>query len=310
LNNPIPDKDMVFPHVQLWTGFVPKDGVSRTRIRLTEGKSLRTEDRLFIKNSSLPSEYYGSEFLFDGINAHHKAIFVKNWDNRYQLFVCTRSKKRGQRKEYNDIEPMFTGKGTVTSLMLESDRNRFVWTVDEGSLSYKLYIKNIPTYDKPYYTNCSHTDTHVKIARIDQLFLKIVNLGRDTYFGITDKGLLYSLWLEKNGILKLAMQRCSLLFKDIAVDNTVVTEKGYHPKIAFLTKTGEIHIAHLAEYNHPTLLYFTTIPNAQSVSHFYYNDGKLLVVYYSIISEYSDNFDLLYGCSLLRKLYKNYCHSN
>jgi len=245
--------------------------------------------------------------MYDGINRKNKALYA--WNDslnrpnaKVSLFMFTQSKEF----KFNNHKPFLTHKGILCSLMLETDRNRFIYSVDKGNSNYTISINDyIESKKYPFRGKC-----HI-VAKLKTpiLFIKTVSLGANTYFGITDSGDLYSLWLKHKKI-KFAKQKfstCPHKFKDISVDNSTCTAKKFKPKVAFLTQKGEIYITHLNAFEQPTLLFVTTIKNADDVKRLYYNDGKLSIVYRNQqkLLTWQDNFESLYTYALLKKLYPN-----
>ena len=91
--------------------------------------------------------------------------------------------------------------------------------------------------------------------------------------------------------------------KDISVDTSVMTESGYYPKVAFLTWTGEIFVADLCECKKPTLFFVAQRDMHYYVRHFFYNAGRVFIVYNNSngdICEWEDNS----GLPFLRMLSK------
>jgi hypothetical protein len=291
LSNPLPG-EKVLPNAQLW--FTKDEG----KFRLSEDIR-RTNDVFYVSGAK---EY--DLLIYDGINKRDKAVFTLKYqpdtnNAKYDIYAVRQSKIKSSSQDYKGLQPLLSGIGTLKSLMLENERNRIMYSVKLNSGQCTLCIYNLPNLDENLYSFSYKLDSNL-------CFTKTVCLGKDTYFGITDVGKLYCLWLDDQNTIQLAEQKCSKELKDISVDNTNVTEKGFHQKIAFLTNKGDIYVTHLDAYAQPTLFYITTVKKPNNVKRLFYHDGKLLIVYQvkSKFFEWKDNFDLLYGCSLLRKEYQ------
>ena len=299
LANPKPNSD-VLANSQLWMSSDP------FKFRLSEDIQ-RTNDTFYL----LPPLQKSCNVIYDGINKHNKAIAAcicnYNGGNYYYICMFTQSNVFGNTSSVNDYGPILTEDGILRSLMLEDQRNRFICSVDEGNACYKIFIKDLiaVTQEHPH-GSCN------AIAEIitPELFTKTLCLEKDTYLGITESGNLYSLWLDDNNVIQCAEQKfsaCSKKFKDISVDNTRCTTRGFKPHVAFLTKAGEIYITHLDAFMQPTLLYVTTINDPDNTKRLFYREGKLSIMYqdHKKVLVWQDNFELLYTCALLKKLYND-----
>jgi len=303
LTNPQPG-DAVLPNAQLWVQrnneyFTLSENIKRTIDKYNPSKSLSFQT-----------------CIYDGINKNNKALcacqyYAHRPDAFYELYVFTQSDEFGLETKHVNVQPFFRDYGTLCSLMLEPERNRFIYSVciSSSSSSYKLVMQDLIQSNK----NLSDENhPNEKILTTKKLFIKTVYLGKDTYFGITYTGQLYSIWVDKTANLTSAEQKfisTPHTFTDISVDNTVRTEKGFKPKCAFLTSKGEIFTTHLDAYARPTLLYVTTVENPTDAKRLFYKNGQLSILYKNNnkVLVWEDNFDLLYFCSLLKKLYKNVC---
>jgi len=292
LTNPQEDSE-VLPHVQYW----------HNEQRLSE--DIRKTDDIY-KRVTDDAQY--RTLFFDGINTNNYAIYAVEFDDinkktHHALYAMKQAKKFGdKRKRMRTHLPLRNGTayGKVTSLMLENSRNRIMYSHHrEDENHHTLHIK----YIEKQQGLLGHT--LIPIAERTSLlgFSKTINLGRDTYLGITQEGTLYCIWLDAKNSIHYAQQTFSDFpkkIKDIAVDMSVSTERGFYPKIALLTEMGEVFIVNLTEYKTPTLLPSRTLLDPDDIQHFYYRDGSLSVVYTTkneIIS-WKDNFEFLYFRSL------------
>src|SRR5581483_6562542 len=251
LTNPQPEDD-VLPNAQLWTQ-------SGFQFRLSEDK--RRTDDTFVPLTRLNYDLC----IYDGINKNNKALCAckckpDNPDASYSLCMFIQSDDFGKTTNHHNFEPFVKGKGTLRSLMIEDEYDRFMYSVDNGNSLYTLIREDLMQSDEslPREYCCNRI-----ILITKELFTKTVCLGKDSYFGITNTGKLYSIRVNNEGNLSCVEQTFPTLhtFKDISVDNTVSNEDGFKQKIAFLTDLGEIYITHLDAYDQPTLFYTTTIKN-------------------------------------------------
>jgi hypothetical protein len=298
LTNPQPGMD-VLPHSQLWTKKYCNKHYCKYKLIDTQKK---IKDSFYLPESD--------DVIFDGINTNNNAVFACIYslgisNAYYDIYGLAQSSKKNKAMD-NDISPILRGQGIVCSLMLENSRNRILYSVDEGAQGYKLYIKELYiqglSRNSRDFKSLSGNFRSIADLTTNKLVTKTVCLGKNTYFAITDKGKLYCLWLDGQNNIKYERQKCSKRFKDLSVNHTIITKNGFYPQIAFITNKGEIYITHLDAYYPPTIFYITTPKQPDKAKRLFYNDGKLLVVYKNKVNKYQDNFELLYGCSLLKRL--------
>lgn len=294
LNNPEPNTQ-VLHNAQLWQ----KIHNNEIHYRLSEDFR-RTDDRFYTQD-----EPKRSTWLFDGINALDTAVLCHqyNADNYtqeyYKIFVLKQAGQRGKEVDHEQKIENIKKEGLLRSLMLEYECNRIMYSVHQTREScYKLFVDYID----------EHSHMPIATCVTEKLFVKTVPLGKDTYLGITDEGLLYSIWLDgKKNICSTPQTFSSsvMRFKDISVDRFFAAARGFYPRVAFLTHIGEMFVTDLDEFQKPTLLYVGKIDSIDTVKRFFYSQGKLLVFdgEYATAYEYKDNFDILYGCALLRKFF-------
>lgn len=123
---------------------------------------------------------------------------------------------------------------------------------------------------------------------LNVLLRKTVDLGKNTYLGLTDQGILAVVWLQNDGTIACVMQKHASRFKDIAVDNSVKTEKGFKPHIACLTVDGELFVGDLLSFTQPMLFLLKQIPNHGDAFRLFYDQGKCGVLYKKKEGIYSD----------------------
>jgi hypothetical protein len=283
--NPLP-KTNVLTNVQYW----------HNEHRLSED-ILRT-DNVYKKDVG-----NCSSIIFDGINQNNIAVSVYKYANyepqaRYVLYVMKQTKKRGKRKIHQECNPLITGTGTLTSLLLEYERNRIVYSVDMNQRAqHRLCIQDIGTDCNLDYCSLEFT--------LPFLFTKTACIGNNMYLGITPAGDVYSFWLTENNTIEYAQQKFANGKKcvDISVDITSRTDQGLYKKIAFLTTTGDIFITSLGAFAQPTLFYLTTIAD-HFIKRLYYRDGKISIVYthQKDVITIEDNCALLYFRALCRRI--------
>lgn len=301
LSNPKPNTQVI-PNAQLW---IVDD---QMKFRLSEDIQ-RTDDIYYVDKKE--KEY--STMIFDGINTQRKAVFCLKHDSNqpkiahFKIFEVAQSSECKKDQEHGMIKPIIIGTGIVRSLMLERERNRIIYSVDQqGESLYKIHITDI--------LSGQHAFPYQSVAEVvtSHLFVKTVSLAKGTYFGITSEGKLYCLWIDNQNKIQLAEQTFSKnpkQFKDISVDNTVVTDKGFHPQIAFLTTTGDIFVTHLDAFAQPTLFYIDAVNDAANVKRLFYNAGKILIIYNRSedIYERQDNFGFLYFYAIMKKMQPTIC---
>jgi len=301
--------EIVLPSLSIWPN---RD---ERKCRFAESNK-RTNDIFFVT-----SHFMWSRFISDGMNQNGKAVFITSGLERLNsmtegskplkhlhfVYAITQSNTRGTRSQHRNIRPIVEGEGKISSLMLENERNRFTYNVVHGN-ACTLYVKDLPE------DTCLLDAACIPVAELttDKKFIKTVSLGNDTYLGLTKEGKLYSIWLDDNNVMHYAEQKC-LLIKDIAIDNTTVTDRGFHPKVALLTRDGKIYITHL--FAHQQIIMYHLATGSSSFNHrLYYHNGKVMVIrrtlttgYYMAVAENSatelgDNFEFFYFYSLFKKM--------
>jgi len=312
VTNPEPH-ERVLPSLSVWRYYAMP-----AKFRFAES-GRRTNDAFCV-----PSYSVFDRFVSDGMNQNDKAIFItsmaadfdleKHIKKLHFIYAITQSSDYGASSVHFDVQPIVEGEGNIISLMLENERNRFVYTINNNDV-FTLYIKDLPEENCPWYTTC------LPVAQLatDILFYSIKCLGNNTYLGLAE-GELYSIWLDDNKIIHYAKQKCCsqevlLKLKNIAVDRTSVTPKGFHPKVALLTVEGNIYITHLCAHQQIIMYPLASCSFPLTDCRFYYHNSKIMAIkwnsyrspdgsHYSI-TEWSDNFEFLYLSSLLKKWYND-----
>lgn len=125
---------------------------------------------------------------------------------------------------------------------------------------------------------------------------------------------LYSIWLDNDETIRYAKQKVcpqeeTLMLKDIAVDNTITTKTGFHPKVALLTVEGNIYITHLSVGQCIIMYHLANTSCPPTIHSFYHHNGKIMTLrrngMYDDVTERPDNFEFLYLNSLLKKWYND-----
>jgi hypothetical protein len=212
--------------------------------------------------------------FFDGINEHGKALFALT-DTSHALFMFTRSKEKNSNivQRQKKLTPFCEGQGRIYSIMLHPTCNKIMYTVSQNNRGSEnpcsVLLMDMDAQDK----KATALTTDLKF-----LIKKTVDLGCDTYLGLAGEGGLTVIWEGKNQ-LEYAVQKHQTKFKDIAVDNSRKTEKGFKPYVACLAESGELFVAHMLAFEKPTLFLTQVIPNVTSAFRLFYDHGVCKVAY-------------------------------
>src|SRR5581483_442339 len=241
------------------------------------------------------------------MNQNGKAISISSgYLNKNKIYCVYAITSTYGKSSDNPVQPILQGKGRISCLMLENGRNRFIYQTNNHPST--LYITDLVEKNHA----CQATSIPIAERKTLTQFSKIVCLGNNTYLGLT-QGTLRGIWLDAYNIIHYAKQKClskkgssnkHLLLQDIAIDNTVVTAKGFHPKVALLTHEGDIYITHLCAHER-IVLYHVAKCDLANHHRFYYHNNKIIISYQNgdNIIELPDNFEFLYLRSLLEDEY-------
>lgn len=207
------------------------------------------------------------------------------------------------------IEPIITERGHIEALTLHNGRDRIVYSKSYDDKCYVL-IKDIG--------ETRRNRTKLKIEQLSPaLFKKIVALGNttlgkvnglgDVYLGLTVAGRLITFWLNKEQQLKYAEQQHSILFSNIAVDNTRKYGNLRH-HLALIDNDGNVFFTDFLYPGNPKLIhsYHTLFTSAENkILGFYLDRGICSITTKDHIYTLLDPSHRFYGFDT----FKNICTS-
>lgn len=251
--------------------------------------------------------------LFDGINKKRCAIFVLSapaeQDGSYVYLLRQSSVGQGVVLQKETKEKLFSLPGFIQSAMLHPDENRIMYSFKAPLILDAIDIDTDNKKEVPQFTyglsliDVDDTDKKHTIAyqALDILIDKTIYLGVNRYLGLTIEGTLVHLWLDKDNKLQHSMINLTKydnqakkyassdsVVKDIAVDDTCRTVDGIRPRIAYVTKKGEVFVMDFRFFKKPIPFYNTTVTNPETAFRLFYDKGELALLHRNQKGEFQD----------------------
>jgi hypothetical protein len=236
-------------------------------------------------------------------------VFVITNAKGYELYLLSQSDDNAEAVDHEEaLKPLRANEGFIHSVMLHPECNRILYSIDYKGTGCRLSSPYSISMTDVYDNENAQTITTL----LDVLIKKTVDLGKNTFIGLTNEGILAILWLQNDGTIACALQKHASKFKDIAVDNSVKTAKGFKPHIACLTVKGELLVGHLLAFKQPTIFSIKLLSNYEDVEKLFYDKGECGVLYnstergiqYSYFVTLPDNFEYLFCKKELQEKFK------
>lgn len=300
--------DILLDH-QLWY-----DG--GTTVRLEEDTA-NNHDNFSL---SIPQLGGNRIYMFDGSNQKRCALFVLNSDSQSVLYFLRQSQPGVGIVDRGSVDPLLGVPAYLNAVMLHTDENRIIYSLKRSvGLNTRTNCKEAVVSDTAapiapsllyslHIIDVGDDNTVKTIAEKDLNILleKTVYVGENNYFGFTITGKLVRLWLELDeqhgtriGHAMVALKKyddttkkhipSSSVIQDIAVDDSYRTQSGFRPRIAYLTRQGELFVMDLTcAFNKPTAIFNKQLKHPENIFRLFYDKGELAVFYRIRVNLYTD----------------------